>query len=37
MTGPLLHLALVAVLLAVLALLGLEAWHAFADALTAVK
>lgn len=34
MAGPLLHLALVVVLLVVLAVLGLEAWNAVAHALT---
>lgn len=35
MTGPLAHLAIVAVLLAAGALLALEAWHAFASSLGA--
>lgn len=37
MTGPLLHLALLAAVVAVFGLLGLEAWHAIADALAAVQ
>lgn len=37
MTGPLLHLLIVAVLVAVLAVLGLEAWHALEHALAGVN
>lgn len=33
MTGPVLHLALVIVALVVVAIAGLEAWHAIASAL----
>ena len=35
MSGPLLHLAVVLVALAALAIAGLEAWHAIASSLEA--